>query len=271
LRGDTAVPLLELNGRSFFVRQEGSGPVLVLLHGFPLDHSMWDDLVRNLRDDYTVIAIDQRGFGRSRGGVSDVTSMDDFADDLNSILDELGVTDPITLAGLSMGGYVSFAFLRKYASRVSALILCDTRSVADTPEAANKRLELADRVLTEGAQIVAEAMLPRLTSRETREDLPQVVDALRNVMLSTPPRSIAAALRGMAARPDVTEELANITVPTLVLVGEQDEISPPEEMRELASKIPNSQFVIVPKSGHMTTCESPAFVNAKIREFLKAR
>jgi pimeloyl-ACP methyl ester carboxylesterase len=264
------VPLLELNGRSFFVRQEGSGPVLVLLHGFPLDHSMWDDQVRNLRDDYTVIAIDQRGFGRSRG-VDDVTSMDDFADDLNTILEELGVTEPIILAGLSMGGYVSFAFLRKYASRVSALILCDTRSVADTPEAAEKRRELADKVLTEGAQIVAEAMLPKLISSATREDLPQVVDALRNVMLSTPPRSIAAALRGMADRPDVTAELGNITIPTLVLVGEHDEISPPEEMRELASKIPNAQFVIVPKSGHMTTCENAAFVNTKIREFLKAR
>lgn len=265
------MPLLELNDRSFFVRQEGSGPVLVLLHGFPLDHSMWDDQVRNLRDDYTVIAIDQRGFGRSRGGVSDVTSMDDFADDLNAILDELGVKDPIVLAGLSMGGYISFAFLRKYASRVSALILCDTRSAADTPEAADKRRELADRVLTEGAQIVAEAMLPKLISSETRENLPQVVDALRNVMLSTPPRSIAAAQRGMAARPDVTSELGNIAVPTLVLVGEHDEISPPDEMRELAGKIPNAQFVIVPKSGHMTTCENPAFVNAKIREFLNAR
>lgn len=262
------MPLLELNDRSFFVRQEGSGPVLVLLHGFPLDHSMWDDQVRNLRDDYMVIAIDQRGFGRSRGGVSDTTSMEDFADDLNVILDELGVTTPIILAGLSMGGYVSFAFLRKYASRVSALILCDTRSVADTPEAADKRRDLADKVLTEGAQIVAEGMLPKLISSATREDLPQVVDALRNVMLSTPPRSIAAALRGMAVRPDVTAELGNIAVPTLVLVGEHDEISSPDEMRELASRIPNAQFAVVPKSGHMTTCENAPFVNAKIREFL---
>lgn len=253
----------------------GRGPVLLLVHGFPLDHSMWQPQIEEFARDHRVIAPDLRGFGGSRrradaddaadGGV---WRMEDFADDLAGLLDALDVREPITFCGLSMGGYIAWQFWRRHRERVGRLILCDTRAAADAPEAAATRRATAVRVVAEGVGFLADSMNERLFARETRERSPQLVEATRRVMLATAPASVAAALRGMAERPDSTDLLSQIDVPTLVVCGRHDAISTAAEMRGIAAAIPGAKCVEVPDAGHMAPLENPAVVNAAMREFL---
>jgi len=261
------VPFVEVNGLRMHLIDEGDGPAFVFLHGFPLDHSMWDGQRREFRSSHRVLIPDQRGLGRT-AAYDDIVTMDQFADDCAAMLDAVGVTEPVTLCGLSMGGCVAFAMLRRHAARVGRLILCDCRALPDTPEAAENRRKLADRVLVDGPRVVAEVMLPRLFGPHTNEHRPQIVDAVRNVILAASSRGVAAAQRGLGARPDCTPQLANITVPTLILVGEHDLISPPAEMQQFAAAIPNATMKVIPGTGHMAPQEDPAAVNAAIREWL---
>ena len=167
-----------------------------------------------------------------------------------------------------MGGYIAFAFWRKYASRLRALIPCDTRAAADTPEAVAGRLGLADNVVVDGLQPVAEAMGPKIFAEPTFREQPELVQEVGKTILAVDPRSVAAASRGMAERPDMTAELANIRCPTLVIVGSLDAISPPDEMRVIANAIPNASFVEIPCAGHLAPMEKPAEVNAAMVDFL---
>jgi pimeloyl-ACP methyl ester carboxylesterase len=167
-----------------------------------------------------------------------------------------------------MGGYVSLAFWRKYRERVRSLILCDTRSAADTPEAAAARKVLADKATAEGMEQLAEAMLPKLIHPRTPADRPQVAAAVRRMILETNPGGAAAALRGMALRPDCADLLQTINVRTLVFVGEQDTISPPDEMHKIAAAIPGAKFVVIPDAGHMSPMENPERVKAELLTFL---
>jgi pimeloyl-ACP methyl ester carboxylesterase len=256
-----------VNGIELSFVDQGTGSAVVLVHGFPLDHTMWNAQIEVLAQGHRVIAPDLRGFGRS--GVSDATvTMEDFADDLAALLDVLEVTEPITLCGLSMGGYVAFQFWRKHNSRLRGLILCDTRAENDTPEMAAGRLEMADRVLREGPAPLVDSMMSRLFAASTVKDRPEVVDSLRHVMMGSSPKGIAAASRGMAQRPDVTAMLVKIHCPTLVIVGELDAISPADEMRRIAAAIPAACLVEITGSGHMSTMERPVEVNAAILAFL---
>jgi pimeloyl-ACP methyl ester carboxylesterase len=256
-----------VNGVELRFVDRGTGPAVMLVHGFPLDHTMWQGQIDALAADYRVIALDLRGFGRS--GVTEGTvSMEQFADDLAGLLDALPVTRPIVLCGLSMGGYIAFQFWRRYRARLRGLVLCDTRAVADTPEAAAGRREMADRVLREGPAPLVESMLPRLFAPATLRERPELIGPMRRVMMGHDPRGLAAAARGMAERPDVTAWLGSITCPTLVLVGALDVISPPAEMRGLAQAIPGARFVEITGCGHMAPVEKPAEVSAAVRGFL---
>jgi len=245
----------------------GSGLPLLLVHGFPLDHTMWTAQIDALSQDYRVIAPDLRGFGESEVTGGKVT-MEDFADDLAALLDALEIRRPVVFCGLSMGGYIAWQFHRRHTERTKALILCDTKAAADTPEKAQGRRETAQRVCRQGAEFLAEAMIPKLFSAHAIQNTPEVVDALRRVILSSARDGIAAAARGMAQRPDATGWLPRIACPTLVLVGSEDAISTVGEMRGMAEKIPLAQMVEIPQAGHMTTLEAPAAVNAALREFL---
>jgi pimeloyl-ACP methyl ester carboxylesterase len=167
-----------------------------------------------------------------------------------------------------MGGCVALAFVRKYAARVRSLVLCDARAAADTPEAAANRHKMADQVLTEGPRIAAEAMLPRLFAAATKEQQPQVIDAVRNVILASASRGVAAAQRALATRPDCTGWLSEIRVPALMIVGEHDVISTPAEMQGIAAAIPGGRCVVIPNAGHMAPLEQPAAFNSALREFL---
>ncbi|OYW24822.1 MAG: hypothetical protein B7Z55_01090 [Planctomycetales bacterium 12-60-4] len=261
------MPFVDVSGLRMHLIDEGDGSPLVFLHGFPLDHSMWDGQRRGFRSSHRVLIPDQRGFGKSTNR-NDIVSMDQFADDVAAMLDAVGAEGSVTLCGLSMGGYVALAFARRHAHRLGRLVLCDTRSLPDTPEMAENRRKLADRVLTEGSRIVVDAMLPRLFGPHTNERHPEIVDAVRNVMLATSPRAIAAAQRGMAERPDSTPSLSEIRVPTLVIVGEHDVISPPDEMRAMATAIPNATYVELSEIGHMSPTEDPVRFNAALQDWL---
>jgi 3-oxoadipate enol-lactonase len=248
----------------------GTGVPVLLVHGFPLDHTMWSAQIDALADRCRVIAPDLRGFGQSTLGTIDPEqgiSMERYADDLAELLDVMAVGEPVVLVGFSMGGYIAWQFVRKYAARLRALVQCDTRAAADTDEARAGRLKMAENVAQWGSARVAEMMGPKLLSPQTFSTKPNVVTAVRKVVENTSPAAIAAAQRGMATRPDMTDLLPTISVPALVVVGAQDAISPPREMRDIAATIPGAKFVEIPQSGHMTTMENPEAVNAALTKF----
>ncbi len=251
------------------VEDRGSGPVLLFVHGFPLDHTMWRSQIDEFSARFRVLAPDLRGFGASALGDGPVT-MRRYADDLADLLDRLNIREKIVFIGLSMGGYVAWQFWQKYADRLAGLVLCDTRAVADAPPAKAGRAELAARVNAEGPQAAADAMLPKLFGPDFQRDNPAAIAETRTAIFRNSSAGIAAALSGMAERPDVTEMLGGITVPTLVIVGEHDAISTPTEMRGIAGRIPGAQFALIPAAGHMSPLESPRAFNAALIRFLAA-
>jgi len=247
--------------------QGHQGHPLLLVHGFPLDHTIWQPQIDFFVDHCRVITPDLRGFGRS-GVTAGTVTMEQMADDLVALLDALNITDKVIFCGLSMGGYVGWQFWRKYRARVLAMIMCDTRAVADTAEGAAGRRKLAAATLKDGSSVAADAMLPKFFASGTQHEQPQLVDRVRAMIERNQPAGIAAALEGMAIRPDARELLPTIDVPALVVVGEEDSISTVDEMREIADAIPDAGWVAVPKAGHLAVVENPAVVNEAIAEFI---
>lgn len=247
--------------------QGHQGHPLLLVHGFPLDHTIWQPQIDFFADHCRVIAPDLRGFGQS-GVTAGTVTMEQMADDLNSLLDALNVTDKVIFCGLSMGGYIGWQFWRNYRSRVLAMIMCDTRAIADTADVAEGRRKLAATTLKDGPSAAAKIMLPKMFAPATWDEQPELVERVRAMMEGYQPAGIAAALEGMAVRPDVRDLLPTIDVPALVIVGEEDNISTVEEMREIADAIPDAGWVVVPNAGHLAVVENPAVVNEAIAEFI---
>jgi pimeloyl-ACP methyl ester carboxylesterase len=230
---------------------------------------MWEPQVSGVGSMYRIIAPDLRGHGDSPAPEG-VYTMDEMADDVIELLATLHLDDPVVLAGLSMGGYVALSMVARYPQRIRALMLMDTRAGADAPDAAQKREEMAQTVIAAGnSGPVVEAMIPRLFARQTLEDHPERVEPLRRVMEQNTARGVAGALRGMAIRPDRRGELAAIKVPTLVLVGEEDVLTPPSEAQALADAIAGSRLEVVPEAGHLAPYENHAVANAVILRFLE--
>lgn len=253
-------------------QDQGTGQPVVLLHGYPLDSRMWEPQIEALGKTCRVIAPDLRGFGQSSQSGEDAASgvsMSQYAADVADLLAAIGVTEPVILCGFSMGGYILWQFLRQFPERVKAIVPCDTRAIADSAEARQGRLKAADEVMNSGVEPIITAMLPKLLSEATRHARLDIVAALTAIMNGCSPAAIAASLRGMANRPDVTAELASFTQPALVLVGAEDAISSPDEMRGIAKKMPDAKFVEIPGAGHMTTLENPAAVNEALLDFIK--
>lgn len=247
---------------------EGPGPAVVLLHGFPLGREMWKEQIDGIGSIYRVIAPDLRGHGDSPAPEGDYT-IDEMADDVIELLDTLGLTAPVVVGGLSMGGYVALSMVVRYPERIRALMLMDTRAAADTPEAAAKREELARAVLAAGDSSPAvAAMTPRLFAPITLKNRPERVAPLRELMERNTARGVVGALRAMASRPDRRADLALIPVPTLVMVGEMDVVTPPEEAQDLADSIAGARLEIIPEAGHLAPYENHAVANAAILRFL---
>lgn len=254
-------------GEPFAVLDEGSGPPVLLVHGFPLDHTMWAAQIEALAPRHRVIAPDLRGFGGSVV-TDDTVTMERFADDLAALLEALGVAGPVAYVGFSMGGYVAWPFAQRHRARLGRLVLCDTRAAPDAPESARARVVLAARVLAEGPAAAADAMLERLLAPGRAERDPALAGRVRATIMATDPRGIAAALAGMALRPDSRPLLAGLRLPALVVVGEHDAISTRDEMRALAQSIPGARCVEIAGAGHLTPMEAPAEVNAALLDFL---
>lgn len=242
----------------------GKGLPVVLLHGFPLSGATWQ-AQQQLSDRYRVITPDLRGHGKSPAPAG-TYEMDLMARDVLALLDSLKITKAAIL-GHSMGGYVTLAAWKIAPERFAALGLVDSQAAADTDEARKGRLQNAEKVAASGAQVIADAMLPKLFAPELPQD-DSIVDDVKQIILATSRDGIIGTLKGMAARPDSTAVLPKINVPTLILSGDQDQIIPLEKANALATAIPNSTLSIIEESGHMPMLECPGATTAAIRRFL---
>jgi 3-oxoadipate enol-lactonase len=259
--------LLSLRETPMHVVEEGAGPPLLLVHGFPLDYTMWRHQIARFAATHRVIAPDLRGFGRS-GVTPGKVSMAQFALDLSEILELLQESRPVVLCGLSMGGYIAWQFFQNHRHQLAGLIICDSKASPDSSEAVRQRLESAEKLEQEGTRFLADAMLPKLFGEPLLKNPPAFVQETIEVMLRSDPAACAAAQRGMAEREDFRPRLSSIDVPTLIVCGERDAISPPSEMREIAAAIPGAKYVEIPRAGHLSPLESPEPVNEAIGEFL---
>jgi pimeloyl-ACP methyl ester carboxylesterase len=246
----------------------GSGPVLVLLHAFPLDSGMWRAQVMDLAPEYRVIAPDFPGFGGS--AVSAGLTIDSAADVVAELLDHLGVNERVVLGGLSMGGYVALAFARLYPQRLGALILADTKAEPDDEPARAGRDRLIQVATEQGPEAVIEQLLPKLLGATSMAEKPRVAQAVRALAAKQSVEGIVTALKALRERPDAGPGLVHVSVPTLVLVGDEDSITPPEKARRLAETIPNARLVTIPGAGHLSNLENEAVFNASTKEFLSS-
>jgi 3-oxoadipate enol-lactonase len=240
---------------------------VVLLHAFPLNADMWESQAALLPPGWSLVAPDLRGFGESTLG-EDATSLDDCAEDVIDLIERLHLDESV-IGGLSMGGYVALALYRRAPVCFAGLVLADTRPQADSEEglAARRRmLELVDRA---GAAGVADDMLPRLLGASTREQRPDTIAQVRQMILASDPRAIKAAVSAMMARPDSTGLLKSIACPTLVLVGEQDVLTPVAVARQMQRDIMGSMLEIIPGAGHLSNLEQPQAFGAALARFLR--
>jgi 3-oxoadipate enol-lactonase len=264
---------VKVDGVELSVEDRGSGLPIVLVHGFPLDRAMWASQIEALAGEFRVIAPDLRGFGNSSLAAGDAeqgVGMERYAADVAAVLDELGVTEPVVLAGFSMGGYAAWQFAVRLPKRLAGLVPCDTRALADTDEARAGRQKMAEAALAAGDSSPALAMLPKLLGKSTQQSRPEIVAGVQAVIERQTAEAVAAAQRGMARREDVRPRLKEIACPTLAIVGAEDAISPPAEMREIAAAMPNAKVVEIPAAGHMTTMENPAAVTQAIAAFVRS-
>ena len=244
--------------------------MLVLLHAFPIGANLWEPQVKSVPAGWRLITPDLRGFGGSTETDSvNSLSMADYAADVVDLLDELGVTRAV-IGGCSMGGYVALALYQSAAQLFEGLVLANTRAGADSPESrANRRnmLALLDR---EGASGVAREMMPKLLGKTTHESNSNSESYIRRLIKQQSPIAIRSAIQRMMHRPDSTLLLAQVSVPTLVITGAEDEMIPVEESRKMAAAIPGAKLVIIPGAGHLANLEQPEAFNAALNEFLTA-
>ena len=245
----------------------GSGVPLLLVHAFPLNRTMWAPQVSALVERCRCVAADLRGFGES--SVMPPYSMEQYADDLAHLLDSLHI-EKVVLCGISMGGYVGFAFWRRHKQRVRALVLADTRASADSDEALTRRRQLIQLARTEGAIAVANLQIPSMIGKSSREKQPDTYDAVHRMMAQAPVDGIVGAIEAMMVRPDSTATLATIDVPTLIVVGEEDAITPVKDARAMQERIPGSRLEVIAQAGHLSSVERPAAFNHLLTEFLGA-
>jgi pimeloyl-ACP methyl ester carboxylesterase len=262
------VPFTEVDGARLHYTEAGERePALVLLHAFPLHSGMWAPQLEQLSSRWRVIAPDLLGFGGSDAPESlSRYTMLGYADLVAGLLDHLGL-ERVVLGGLSMGGYVSFAFIRQYADRVAGLVLADTRAEADTPEVFERRTNQQDQVARIGTAALVEVLLAGLLSEHTRSSRLGLVEKVRRLM-ANPAAGYIGALEAMKHRPDATGELAEIAVPTLVVVGEDDTLSPPDVARAMQERIPGAELAVLPRAAHLSNLEAAEEFNAAVAGFL---
>jgi 3-oxoadipate enol-lactonase len=261
------MPHVRVNGNTLFYREAGEGPAAVFIHGFPLDHSLWLDQLKGLAHVRRCIAIDLRGFGRSDPVVDPVLTMEMLADDVAEALDALEA-GPADVVGLSMGGYVALALWELRPATVRSLGLIDTRAAADSPEGRANRDAMIARILDNGRASLSDEMVKGLLGRAPSQ---RAQARLRSMVEGTRYETLIASVAGMRDRKDRTHILGSISVPTVVIGGEEDALIPPEQTKALASEIPGARTTIVPNAGHLTAIEQPDAVNEALIELFEGR
>ena len=244
----------------------GSGPPVVLLHPFPANHTLWLPMAQMLASRYRLIMPDLRGHGESSLGSGPAT-MQKLAADVARVMEHAGV-DRAPLAGVSIGGYAIFEFWRRFRERVTALVLCNAKAQADTPEARANRLQVADDVLQRGTGPFFEGMVQKLLGETTRRSRPDLVEGALRMMHKMSAEDVAGVQRGMAERPDSVPTLKTITVPTLIITGDEDILAGLPEAELMKRSIPGSQMMAVAKAGHYSPWEQAEEVGRLLRQFL---
>ena len=259
---------LMVRGVNLAVEVRGQGPAVLFVHGCPFDHTIWRDQIDAL-EEFRCIAPDLRGMGQS--DAPDLGyGIEIYAADLAALLDAMGV-DQVVLCGLSMGGYIAFEFLRSWRSRVRGLVLMDTRAEPDSPEARRARDATAGIARERGSAAIADGMLPKVLAPTTITERPEIAERVRSLMASTPVAGIVGALAAMRDRPGSESLLPALAgLPTLVVVGEADGLTPPDQAKAMAQAIPGARLVIIPGAGHLPPVEQPGATTQALREFLSA-
>lgn len=262
------MPVADVNGTKLnYIDTGGDGTPVVLLHAFPLNSGQWRQQIDALSDNYRLIAPDLKGFGESDAPEDESGyTMDGYADEVKALLDSIGV-DKAVIVGLSMGGYIALALWRRSPDLFSALVLADSRAEADPPEGIEKRSNQQQQVRDQGTAGLIDVLAGALLGEETTGGKPDVIATTRSLM-DNPPAGFIGALEAMKGRPDSTDDLAGINVPTLVIVGEDDKVTPPEASRKLHEHIGGSKLVVLPGSGHLSNLEVPDAFNGALSEFL---
>ena len=257
-----------ISGRTVRYLDAGSGWPVVLIHAFPLNADMWRPQLERVPEGWRFIAPDLRGFGPEAAAPGAIT-LDDMAGDIAALLDELAI-DPAVIGGLSMGGYVTFALFRRAPERFSGMILADTRASADTPQGLDGRRQMIATARAEGASGVAQSMLPKLLGKSSHERRPDLSPRVRALIERSSTPGIVAAIEAMMARPDSTKDLSRISCPTLVIVGEEDALTPVTDAVALQNQIARSRLVILPQAGHLSNLEVPDAFALALSDFLSS-
>lgn len=266
--------MVSIGDTSLAVQICGSGPPLVLLHAFPLDHTMWHRVLP-LANHARLIIPDQRGFGRSTHRdpeQSPIVSITQLADDVAKLLDALDIKEPAAIAGISMGGYVAQHVAVRYPEKVSRVILIDTKFSADTPEARATRANLAATVGRVGQQVLADAMVPNLlAATDAARSQPERVaneDFLRKLIGKQSIATIQAALQALADRPDMSAPMQHLKKPILLICGSEDTITPPAVMKAMEKILLQGHLLVVSNAGHLVPLEAPVVFHEAVRSFL---
>jgi 3-oxoadipate enol-lactonase len=240
---------------------------IVLIHGFPFNHEMWDPQIETLQKQFRVIAYDLRGHGKSGVGDGQYT-LEFFVDDLLGLLDHLGIERAV-LCGLSMGGYIALRAVERNPERVRGLILADTQAKADSNEAKLRRAAAIKSVKANGVNVYAEGFVKSVFAPQTLTNNKAAVEKIRRIIQSNSSLGICGALLALASRTDTTEALSDIKVPTLILVGEHDLSTPPSASKEMHNTIPNSEIHVIPNAAHLSNLENSEGFNKHLLDFLE--
>ena len=247
---------------------EGSekSTVIIFIHGFPFNKSMWNLQVRSLKDNYRLITYDIRGHGSSEPG-SEKFSIDLFVADLIGMMDALKI-DKAILCGLSMGGYIALNAMEKHKERFDALILCDTQCIADSPEAKAKRIKAIESIRNHGVEKYAEESLKNLFASESFITRKNEIALVRNMITKTSVQSLCNTLLALSVRKETCHILSEIKIPVLIMVGNEDKITPPDAARFMHEKIKGSLLKIIDHAGHLSNLENPDEFNLQLRKFV---
>lgn len=259
-----------VNNHTFRYNEEGpfSAPVIIFIHGFPLNKSMWKPQIEAFKDDYRVIAYDVRGHGKSDAGEMDF-SINLFVTDLINLMDAFYI-DKAILCGLSMGGYIALNAVENYPKRFSALVLCDTSCMADPAPVIENRMKTIRELHEEGAEKYAEESLVKLFAPDSLKMQISAVETVRKMIVKTSVPSMCNTLRALATRNESCSGLHEIQIPVLILVGKEDVITPAATAQLMHEKIADSKLEIIPQAGHLSNLENPKEFNEKLRKFLSS-